>query len=88
MKKIRGIDPGFATVGFGVIKADGPNCSFLRCGAITTKAGERLAARLSQIFDDVTELIETFRPDAVAVEELFFNTNIIQMQKSLFMSFN
>lgn len=73
---ILGIDPGFATVGFGVIKAEGSNCAFVRCGAVTTKAGERLAARLSRIYDDVTELIATFRPDAVAVEELFFNTNI------------
>ena len=73
---ILGIDPGFATVGFGVIKAEGSACSFVRCGAITTKAGDRLSYRLSQIYDDVTALIDTFKPDAVAVEELFFNTNI------------
>ena len=73
---ILGIDPGIATVGFGVIKAEGSRNSFVRCGAVTTKAGLRLSVRLSQIFDDITELIETFRPDAVAIEELFFNTNI------------
>jgi len=73
---ILGIDPGFATVGFGVIRAEGSRCVFVRCGAVTTKAGQRLSYRLSQIYDDITELIATFRPDAVAIEELFFNTNI------------
>ena len=73
---ILGIDPGFATVGFGAIKAEGSNCSCIRCGVITTTAGDRLSYRLSQIYDDVTALIVTFKPDAVAVEELFFNTNI------------
>ena len=73
---ILGIDPGFATVGFGVIKAEGNKNTFIRCGAVTTKAGLPLSVRLSQIYDDITELIRMFKPDAVAIEELFFNTNI------------
>lgn len=72
---ILGIDPGIATVGFGVIKTGGGRQSLVRCGAVTTEAGQKLSKRLIQIFDDITELIKTFRPDAVAVEELFFNTN-------------
>jgi len=45
-------------------------------GVITTSAGMRLALRLTQIHSDVSELITTFKPDAIAVEELFFNTNL------------
>ena len=72
---VLGIDPGVATVGFGIISETGGTPKYKSCGVITTPAGMRLALRLKQINDDVTELIKTFRPDAIAVEELFFNTN-------------
>ena len=72
---ILGIDPGVATVGFGIISDTGGVLKPRRYGVITTPAGMRLALRLKQINDDVTELIKTFRPDNIAVEELFFNTN-------------
>ena len=73
---ILGIDPGVATVGFGIISETGGVPSPIRYGVISTPAGVRLALRLAQIKNDVSELIETFKPDAIAVEELFFNTNL------------
>lgn len=73
---ILGIDPGVATVGFGIISESGGAAALMRYGVITTSAGMRLALRLKQIHGDVAELIATFRPDAIAVEELFFNTNL------------
>ena len=73
---ILGIDPGVATVGFGIISESGGSLSSRRYGVITTPAGMRLALRLTRIFSDVSELITTFEPDAIAVEELFFNTNL------------
>ncbi len=73
---ILGIDPGFATVGFGVLEAAQGKTRLLRCGAITTPAGARLPARLLQIAQDLEALIHMFRPDAMAVEELFFTNNI------------
>ena len=73
---ILGIDPGVATVGFGSISETGGVHKPRRYGVITTPAGLRLALRLKQIHDDVSELIETLKPDAIAVEELFFNTNL------------
>lgn len=76
MQTILGIDPGVATVGFGVIRSEGSRQELVRCGAITTPAGIPLSARLHQIYLDMQELIRMFRPDAIAVEELFFNTNI------------
>ena len=72
---ILGIDPGIATVGFGIISETGGVIKPKRYGVISTPAGVRLALRLQQINNDVSELIETFKPDAIAVEELFFNTN-------------
>ena len=76
MKRILGIDPGFATIGFGFIEADRMNVRMLRYGAITTPAGMDFSLRLNQIYDDMTELLTMLKPDAVSVEELFFNTNI------------
>ena len=73
---ILGVDPGVATVGFWIIGAVNGIPKPIRFGAISTPAGMRLALRLTQIHDDVVELIKTFKPDAIAVEELFFNTNL------------
>ena len=72
---VLGIDPGVATVGFGIISETGGVPKPVRYGVISTPAGMRLALRLKQINSDVIELIQTFKPDAIAVEELFFNTN-------------
>lgn len=73
---ILGIDPGVATVGFGIISDSGGTQKPHRYGVISTPAGMRLALRLTQIKQDVSELITRFNPDAIAVEELFFNTNL------------
>lgn len=76
MKRILGIDPGFATIGFGLIAAERASVQMLRYGAITTPAGMEFSQRLKLIYDDMTELLKVLKPDAVSVEELFFNTNI------------
>ncbi len=73
---ILGIDPGVATVGFGVIRAEGMKQSMIRCGVISTPADMKLSRRLRQIYDDLLRLIDMFKPDAIAIEELFFNTNL------------
>lgn len=73
---ILGIDPGVATVGFGIITRSGGLITLQRYGVITTPAKTRLSHRLMQIYNDVNELIITFKPDVIAVEELFFNTNM------------
>ena len=73
---ILGIDPGFATVGFGILRAERGQQRMVQCGAITTRAGLPLPTRLFQIAEDMEELLTTFRPDVMAVEELFFTNNI------------
>ncbi len=74
--RILGIDPGIAIVGFGLIEAEGGRTQMLRYGTITTEAGLPLATRLMQIERDMEELIDALKPDAIAVEELFFSNNI------------
>ena len=73
---ILGNDPGVATLGFGVIRADRQKNALVRYGVITTPPGIPLSHRLLQISDDMEELIHTFHPDEMAVEELFFSKNI------------
>ena len=74
--RILGIDPGYATIGFGLIEAERGKFHMLTYGAITTPAGLPLSRRLYQISTDMEELIAKLKPEAIAVEELFFNTNI------------
>ena len=71
--RILGIDPGIAIVGFGLIEADRGKTRLLNYGAITTPAGLPLARRLVQ---DMEALIAQLKPNAIAVEELFFSNNI------------
>jgi crossover junction endodeoxyribonuclease RuvC len=74
--RILGIDPGYGITGFGVIEADRGKQSLITCGAITTPAGVDFSARLEIIYNDMTELIRATKPDAVAIEELFFGQNV------------
>ena len=74
--RILGIDPGIATVGFGVIDAQRGVQRYVSCGVISTPAHTSLSSRLDQIYSDLEELFCAFKPEAISVEELFFNTNI------------
>lgn len=74
---ILGIDPGYAIVGYGVIEKDSRgNCRVIDYGAINTPKEEDFPVRLAIIQDGMKALMSKFKPDAVAVEELFFNQNI------------
>ena len=74
--KILGIDPGIATIGFGVVDSGKNQYKLIQCGVISTPAHTSLSSRLAQIYDDMCQLLDLFKPDAVSIEELFFNTNI------------
>jgi len=73
---ILGIDPGTATMGWGVVRQEGNRLRYVQHGAITTPSTWEMPRRLGRLFDGVTELVRGYRPDAVAIEELFFNTNV------------
>ena len=59
--RILGIDPGIATIGFGVVETQKNQNKLLRCGVISTPAHTSLSSRLEQIYDDMTELLEIFK---------------------------
>lgn len=73
---ILGIDPGYGTVGYGVVRYENFKFTPVQYGAVTTKAGMPMHLRLCEIYDDIGTLVDTFRPDEVAIEELFFSKNI------------
>ncbi len=72
---ILGIDPGYAIVGYGVIEYLNNHFRVLDFGAITTRAHTDFNDRLLHIYSQLTNLIEIYSPDAMAIEKLFFNTN-------------
>ena len=73
--RIIGIDPGYAIVGYGIIDYNANRFTVVDYGAVTTKAHTPFEQRLSDIHKGLTQLIETFKPDAMSIEKLFFNTN-------------
>lgn len=72
---ILGIDPGLAIVGWGAVEYRDNKFRALGYGAITTPAGIDVEQRLIQIYDGLDGIIKKYKPDEIAVEELFFNTN-------------
>lgn len=74
--RILGIDPGYGITGFGLIEAQRGNTQLLKCGVITTPAGMDFSARLEIIYEDMRQLLDAAKPEAVAIEELFFGQNV------------
>lgn len=72
---ILGIDPGYAIVGYGVVECVGAKFRLLACGAITTAAGVPFHKRLKTIYDDMSLIIQQFKPEEMSIEKLFFNSN-------------
>ncbi|MBQ3463028.1 MAG: crossover junction endodeoxyribonuclease RuvC [Clostridia bacterium] len=72
---ILGIDPGYAIVGWGVIEFQNNTHTPVAFGAITTEAHTDFNERLKIIYDDVCEIIERAKPDAMSIEKLYFTTN-------------
>lgn len=72
---IFGIDPGYAIVGCGIVRYERNNFSLMGYGAVTTDKDMPFNERLKKIYIDITELLRKFKPDAVSIERLYFNTN-------------
>ena len=74
--RILGIDPGLATMGWGVIEADGYREKLVQYGALITYPRDTFPTRLRCIYTGVQGLLQTFKPDEIAFEELFFSKNV------------
>ena len=72
---ILGIDPGYAIIGWGLIRFERGKYIPVDFGAITTNAGVPFNRRLEQIYDQLNELLDNHHPEVVAVEKLYFQTN-------------
>ena len=72
---VLGIDPGYAIVGCGVVEQKNNKFRMLHYGAILTQAHSPFNEKKKKIFDEADALMKEYRPDAVAMEKLFFNTN-------------
>jgi crossover junction endodeoxyribonuclease RuvC len=71
-----GLDPGTATVGYGVVEENDGRVQLVAYGVISTTPKDTAARRLQIIYQELNQLLETYRPDAAAVEEVFFGRNI------------
>lgn len=74
--KLLGIDPGTATTGFGLIESSGGKLAFIDAGVITTPPDMSMPSRLSEIYAGLNEIIAHHQPDCMAVELLYFATNV------------
>ncbi|WP_281889006.1 crossover junction endodeoxyribonuclease RuvC [Paenibacillus sp. YYML68] len=74
--RVLGIDPGIAIVGFGFIDKEGHKLTPVQYGSIQTEAHTDDAFRLKQVYEAMVQLIDKYKPDAVAIEKLFFNRNV------------
>ena len=73
--RILGIDPGIAIVGYGVVDKEGNRYKTVAYDAVTTKAHTPLEDRLEKVYNGVCGIIKEYKPDAMSIEELFFNNN-------------
>lgn len=73
--KILGIDPGMAIVGYGILEQDNADLRVLSSGSIRTEKTSRESARLLEIYNDMELIVNKFKPDAAAIEKLFFFRN-------------
>lgn len=78
---ILGIDPGIAIVGYGVIECIGNHFRAIDYGAITTDSKLIFPERLKLVYDELTNIIEKYKPDDFAIEELFYNKNAKTVNK-------
>jgi crossover junction endodeoxyribonuclease RuvC len=74
--RVLGLDPGTATTGYGVVEQDGSRLHHCAHGVITTPAKEHFALRLARIYDELNDVIATHKPEAAAIEKLWFGQNV------------
>lgn len=74
--RILGIDPGIAIVGYAIVECKGNKFKAIDYGVITTGSKMLFEDRLKFVYDELIDIIHTYKPDDLAIEELFFNKNV------------
>ena len=72
---ILGIDPGIGRCGWGVVDVEGSKLKVIKFGCIETSSKKEAPTRLKEIYQEVTKIIKTYKPEALSIEELFFSNN-------------
>lgn len=73
---ILGVDPGTATMGYGVVERKDSKVTYVACGAILTNKNAEMPQRLLTIYTELNQLLDTYKPDVVATEQIFFGNNV------------
>ncbi len=73
---ILGIDPGLAHTGWGIVETRGSLCRARAYGCVTTSSSQPIDQRLGKIFDEISQVIETYNPTQLAIEKIFFGENV------------
>ncbi|MDY8109674.1 crossover junction endodeoxyribonuclease RuvC [Fulvimarina sp. 2208YS6-2-32] len=79
--RIIGIDPGLRRTGWGVVETQGNSLRFVASGTVTSDAKLDLASRLKQLYDGLSQIVHSFRPDEAAVEQTFVNKDAVATLK-------
>ena len=73
---ILGIDPGIAITGYGLLECGDDNIKIVASGSIQTSKNKSVQERLAELYDDIQEIIKTYKPDVAAIEQLFYFKNL------------
>ncbi|AJE45900.1 crossover junction endodeoxyribonuclease RuvC [Celeribacter indicus] len=79
--RVMGIDPGLRNMGWGIIDVAGPRISHVANGICRSAASDDLAARLLSLFDQLTAIVDSYKPDCAAVEQTFVNKDAVATLK-------
>jgi len=79
--RVLGIDPGTHRTGFGILESDGRNYKIVICGTIRAASKDPIAKRLLHIFESLQKNIQSYKPDVVALETLFFAKDIRAVER-------
>lgn len=73
--RILGIDPGYATIGYGIVEYNNFKFKTIAYGAVTTTPDKLFSDRLCDIYNDISAIIKKYEPEFLSIEKLYFNTN-------------
>ena len=73
---ILGIDPGITSTGYGIIRLQDGGSTLEDCGAIKSKTKEAFPHRLNAIYEGISRIISTYKPDLIAIEDVFYGKNV------------